>query len=102
MPHARLTDPSTSHAAAASVTKVTFTQRLIYANLMLRSMTDQQLVEKLHAQRGHTFDGEQVPFISESGIRSRRAELVDSGLVKDSGLRVVLASGRKAIVWQVA
>jgi hypothetical protein len=43
-----------------------------------------------------------APTASESGIRSRRAELVRQGVVKDSGERQVLRSGRKAVVWTVA
>ena len=39
---------------------------------------------------------------SESGIRSRRAELVAAGLVVDTGDRVKLPSNRLAIVWAVA
>jgi hypothetical protein len=40
-----------------------------------------------------------APRASESGIRSRRAELVDRGLVVDTGRRIRLESGRYAIVW---
>jgi hypothetical protein len=40
---------------------------------------------------------------SESGIRTRRHELVERGLLKDSGTTVTLPeSGRQSIVWMVA
>jgi len=38
---------------------------------------------------------------SESGFRTRCAELVDAGLVADSGQRETLASGRKAVCWSL-
>lgn len=94
MAYARKTDPTTSHMAAASVQDITATQEYILKALK-RPATDVDLVERYNNLKT-------APRASESGIRSRRAELVALGLVKDSGLRVVLASGRKAIVWQVA
>jgi hypothetical protein len=42
-----------------------------------------------------------APMASPSGIRSRRAELVDLELVEDSGERRLLSTGRRAIVWQI-
>jgi len=42
-----------------------------------------------------------VKISSQSGFRTRRSELVDEGLIEDSGVRAVLASGRKAIAWQI-
>jgi len=41
-----------------------------------------------------------APKASQSGLRSRRAELVKIGLVRDSGKRAQLRSGRYAIVWE--
>lgn len=94
MAHARKTDPTTSHAAAASVKDITTTQEFILKALR-RPRTDVALVE---AYRNY----KTAPQASESGIRSRRAELVALGKVVDTGNRVKLASGRHAIVWQVA
>jgi hypothetical protein len=94
MPHARLTDPQTSHEAAESVGNLTATKEAILKALA-RPGTDVDLVERYQNLRN-------APRASESGIRSRRAELVRDGLVQDSGDRVRLASGRNAIVWQVA
>lgn len=94
MAHARNTDPNTSHEAAASVNNITATQEFILEMLDRHPMTDVSLVEYFKAVPG--------PRASESGIRSRRAELVAAGRVVDSGERVKLASGRRAIIWAKA
>jgi hypothetical protein len=91
MPRARNTDPQTSHDAAASVDDVTLTQAFVLRALK-RPRTDPQLIEAYRKLK-------HAPRASESGIRTRRAELVDRGLVVDSGLRSVTPFGRKAIVW---
>lgn len=91
MAKARATDPQTSHDAAESVDRVTETQEYILRALR-RPRADVELVE---AYRNF----KRAPRASESGIRSRRAELVDRGLVVDTGRRVRLDSGRYAIVW---
>lgn len=91
MARARNTDPLTSHLAGASVGDVTKTQQYILRALR-RSRTDVELVEAYNSLKT-------APRASESGIRSRRAELVRKGLVVDTGRRVRLDSGRYAIVW---
>ena len=91
MARARNTDPLTSHLAGASVGDVTKTQEYILRALR-RSRTDVELVEAYNSLKT-------APRASESGIRSRRAELVRKGLVVDTGRRVRLDSGRYAIVW---
>jgi hypothetical protein len=98
MPHARKTDPTTSHEAAASVGNITKTQEAILKILEVVPSYDLMLVHHYNKQ---VLLGN-VPMASESGIRSRRAELVERGLVQDSGERVRLASGRHAIVWKAA
>lgn len=94
MPHARTTDPQTSHEAAESVKNLTETQEYILKALV-RPRTD---VDLLDAYRNLKF----APIASESGIRSRRAELVAAGLIVDSGERRKTPSGRNAIVWKLA
>lgn len=88
---ARETDPVTSHQAAASV-YVRESQVKVYALLTLGSATDGELFERaINAD----------VLISESGLRTRRKEMVDLGYVRDSGRKVVLDSGRRSIIWEV-
>jgi len=91
MPYARITDPETSHEAAESVSNISETQERILNILKDGPLTDEHLNMIYKTQVGYT---------SESGIRSRRAELVERGLVRDSGMRQKLRSGRSAIVWE--
>lgn len=95
MPAARHTDPHTSHDAAASVKDITATQAAIL-KLLAIPHTDADLV--WYYQQGWN----DTPRASESGIRSRRADLVKLGLVVDTGRRKKLPSGRYAIVWKAA
>lgn len=99
---ARITDPITSHQAASSVKNITATQQAIMKLIQLQPMTDQRLVKFYQAQIRMGADARDFPRASESGIRSRRAELVDQGLIKDSGAREKLESGRSAVVWMQA
>jgi hypothetical protein len=91
MAQARYSDPETSHQAAESVSNITETQANILKAL-IRPRTDVDLIEAYRNLKT-------APRASESGIRSRRAELVAAGLVIDTGDRVKLPSGRSAIVW---
>lgn len=93
MPRARNTDPQTSHTAAESVTNLTHTQATIL-RVLKRPRTDTQLIEAFRRLK-------RAPLASESGIRSRRAELVEKGLVVDSGQRGVTPFNRRSIVWAV-
>ncbi len=93
MPNARKTDPHTSHEAAASVVEVTETQLAIFG-LLKKPMTDQDLVTAY----GKLVLSRKAPMASESGIRSRRAELVELELVERKGESKTW-SGRKCIVW---
>ena len=94
--HARHTDPQTSHQAAASVTRITDTRQAILDAYRLRGpMPDFDLEEYY----GQVWQMHRWPRQSPSGIRSRRAELTDLGLIIDSGRRTVTPSGRPCIVW---
>lgn len=95
--HARATDPTTSHDAARSVKSIRPRQRAVLAVLAERPMTDVELVE-VYGYR-HRADADRYPRQSESGLRTRRAELVTLGYVEDSTTTRRLESGRRAIVW---
>lgn len=92
--HARRTDPETSHAAAASISEhnITNGQRAVLQTLRRIGPANDERIVALYTG----------PPQSPSGIRTRRAELVDRGLVFDTEQRVKLASGRRAIVWAAA
>ena len=97
MPNSRVTDPQTSHDAAQSISANSMTSmKRNILNLLKSAMTDEQLVTVYNSWAD--FTGE--PFGSPSGIRSRRSELVNAGLVADTGERVKMRSGRFAIVWK--
>jgi len=90
---ARRTDPETSKMAAASVRNFQITHMRI-RNLLrdYGPMTDECLV-KLLAK----FPGK---YVSPSGIRTRRSELVAKGLVEYAGYKQVISTGRQARVWR--
>jgi hypothetical protein len=96
VPFARLKDRETSHLAAASVDNITKTQQAILV-LLRKKMTDEELVQAYFVRSSNR----KAPYASVSGIRSRRAELVRLGLVKEVGF-AKSASGRKATVWSRA
>jgi hypothetical protein len=96
---ARRDDPETSHAAAASVADLTGKQRAVLSCLRAadRPLTDQELAllyVGLAADEGW-------PDQSDSGLRTRRSELVERGLVASVGKRR-LDTGRLARTWAPA
>lgn len=93
-PRARQSDPRTSKAAAESITErsaESIRARVLGTLRMYGGCTDEDLVAKFAALN--------LPG-TPSGIRTRRAELTDAGLVVDSGETRELASGRAGIVWR--
>lgn len=92
----RSSDPSTSHAAATSITvTVTEVQRRvlgIHRGYSTYGLTDEQLLDIYHDQFGTT---------AESSPRKRRHDLTRLGIITDSGLRRELKTGRKGIVWKL-
>lgn len=72
---------------------VTITQGFVLRALR-KPRTDPELIDAYRHLK-------KAPPASESGIRTRRAELVDKGMVHDTGKRSVTPYGRKAIVWSV-
>lgn len=97
--HARSTDPSTSVMAAESSTELlqTKTQLAILSILEYGDATDTEII-RIYRDLVEFGD---APQASESGIRSRRSELVGQGKVTDSGERRRTASGRLSIVWRL-
>ena len=91
MPFARTHDRATSHEAAQSVTNVTATQQAIL-NALVLPMSDDALIRFIRLTG---------LAVSESGVRSRRAELVGLGLVKSVGI-TKSATGRSMNVWAKA
>ena len=98
MPGARPTDPSTSHEAAASVKNLSRTQSGILG-ILKTPMTDEYLVARYQDMARNL--PELFPRASQSGIRSRRAELFKLGLIEPVGYGKS-NSGRKAIIWSKA
>lgn len=93
---ARKSDPWTSFAASASVKDLTETKKAILALLFDEGLTDDQLLVRYRKMA----DLGLAPVASDSGIRSRRAELVDAGFVHavDVGRS---RFGRSSLVWGV-
>jgi hypothetical protein len=89
---ARNTDPHTSHEAAASVLRIRETQQRILTSLRTHGpLTDEQISHVAFEEGWYT---------SPSGLRTRRSELVEAGLVVDSTLRHRTVSGRRSIIWK--
>ena len=95
MPNARVTDPLTSHLAAASVKNLTRTKAGVL-EVLQRSMIDEDMIDRYFdlVHRGL------APLASPSGIRSRRSELVEAGLVEATGFQYT-ASRRTTTVWRI-
>jgi len=96
MATARSTDPITSHEAGESITYKTATE--IQKNILVLFMKHKTLDDKtlLKYYRG-AFDSE----VADSSVRTRRHELVEAGLIKDSGLKIKQRNGRRAILWAI-
>jgi hypothetical protein len=100
--HARRTDPDTSHEAAASITIDTMSKSQFAVLTVIRAfgpLADHELdatYEKLRA-RGD----EGLPMQSPSGIRTRRRELYDAGLIEPAG-ETTTPTGRRALTWRAA
>lgn len=97
MPNARRTDPETSVLAALSVIGIRPLQEAIL-RILAKPMCDYELVAEYNQWVRHGF----ADPASESGIRTRRAELVKQGKVIDTGQRGITPTGRKSIIWAVA
>ena len=102
--HARRTDPDTSKTAASSghdrPTLTASRSAVLSALRAAGPSTDEAVVAFYRREAGR--EGSLLPRQSESGIRSRRAELVDAGLVVDTGEKRATVSGRPSTVWRAA
>jgi len=102
--YARGTGPETSHQAAKSLSSDTL-RRSQYAVLSVLcgaldgSATDEELVGEYSVRC--VKPSWNIARQSDSGIRTRRKELVSQGLVENSGKKVRSVTGRMMIVWQV-
>lgn len=98
-PQARRTDPSTSHAAAASVGDLTENQMAIMTVFRLAGsrLLDEQLIS-LYKHYQKPF---RLPDQSESGIRTRRCELSKAEKLVEAG-RIKMSTGRMGRTWRIA
>lgn len=96
MANARKLDPQTSHDAANSVQHLTQTQMGIL-NVLSKTdlpLSDERIIELYEVQVRHGL----LPRASQSGIRSRRAELTELGLVEPRAFGRTV-SGRRCTLW---
>tara|TARA_S200002703_G_C3790118_1_gene243824 strand:- start:1453 stop:1845 length:393 start_codon:yes stop_codon:yes gene_type:complete len=84
----RVLDPETSRQGPTPLT-MNKTRQVVLDVLRVRPLTDTELVAALRGR------------MSDSGARTRRAELVRMGKVRDSGRRLRSPSGRMNVVWAV-
>ena len=93
--HARRRDPGTSHAATASVRDIRESQQYVLSLFRkFGPMTDERLALRVvEDQASHVK-------LSPSGIRTRRNELVRLQLVRFTGRRERISTGREARVWE--
>ncbi len=88
--HARTTDPSTSHAAAASIEdSAQSIQNRIFQLLYARR--EPMAVEEVAAITG----------LQKDQVWRRMSDLKNARRVEDSGLRHTNENGRKAIKWMI-
>jgi hypothetical protein len=96
----------TSHEAAASVRDLTEKQQAVLAFFQhYGPMTDEQLNRRYrHAETNearHWIPG-LLPSQTDSGLRTRRHELVEQGRLRDSGRKGTTRAGRASIIWETA
>lgn len=93
--HARRTDPQTSHDAAASVRRIRESQADVLTVIRKYGpISDEGMI--------HAYRAMGLSWQSDSGLRTRRSELVALGAVVDSGYTIRTQSNRQSILWKVA
>ena len=91
---ARTNDPITSQEAGESIkydTSKLIQKRVLSIFAEHKHLDDKSLL-RFYIEK---FD----PDVSESTVRTRRHELVEAGLIENSGLKITQRNGRRAIVW---
>ncbi len=90
----RTTDPSTSRAAASFQIETLKNKQLkVIERLRAGPMHDDQLATECFRLHGWP--------VGKSTARTRRAELVALGLVRNSGRKALLPTGCKSIIWEI-
>jgi hypothetical protein len=83
-------------AESISLERLTRTQELVLAGLQIVGpSTDDELIAAFRRRWPSCR-------LSDQSIRSRRAQLVRKGLVRDSGRRRLTKRGQRSAVWEVA
>lgn len=99
--HARRDDPDTSHDAARSVRNMTAKQEAVYRLFLRHGPLCDEDVRVLY-RRARIEDAANFPLQSDSGMRTRRCELVRKHKLQDSGARrVPYGKTRRQIVWEL-
>jgi hypothetical protein len=88
----RNTDPDTSHSAARTANRGEVRERVLKLFQEFKRLPDERLLAKYIARYGA---------IPESSPRKRRCDLVKLGKVRDSGIRVLISTGKMAILWEL-
>jgi hypothetical protein len=91
---ARSTDPETSHESAEAFTeqRLTEIQTAVFELFTVRRrLTDEEIEDALS-----------VKYPAFSTLRKRRTDLVQMGLIRDSGERRFNRNRRRMIVWEIA
>ena len=99
-PSWRGNDPETSRQAAESISQAAMRESHLAILAVFKkhnALNDEELAAlySIQASEGS------APFLSPSGLRSRRSELHRAGYLKDSGTRTKTQSGRASIVWEI-
>lgn len=95
--HARRTDPQTSHAVARRITNTQKVRAHIeYLFRNLGRMHDESLIANYLASSPNL-----RPHATEQSIRSRRKELVDRNVLRDSGEKKLTRAGNPSTVWEI-
>ena len=94
-PRARMTDPSTSHAAADSNENRRLVEDSVFGLLLEHPMSDEELETTYFTRFG-------MPKAHIDSPRKRRSDLARKGLVIATKLAATSSTGRKVTVWAVA